>query len=69
MTRVEKKLKLSDEKFKRCIGTTKLVFLTILDILQTAHDALYQPGGKPATLSVGDKLLITLKYYPGNTLR
>jgi len=63
MTRVEKKLKLTDEKFKRRIGTTKPVFLLMLDILQTAYDELHQSGGKPLSLSVGDKLLITLKYY------
>jgi len=63
MTRVEKKLKLTDEKFKRRIGTTKPVFLLMLDILQTAYDELHQSGGKPPDLSVGDKLLITLKYY------
>jgi len=63
MTRIEKKLKLSDEKFKRRIGTTKPVFLLMLDILQTAYDKLHQSGGKPPDLSVGDKLLITLKYY------
>jgi len=63
MTRIEKKLKLSDEKFKRRIGTTKPVFLLMLDILQTAYDELHQSGGKPSDLSVGDKLLITLKYY------
>ena len=63
MSRIEKKLTLSDEKFKRRIGTTKAVFLTMLDILQTAHKTLHETGGKPNTLSVGDKLLITLKYY------
>jgi len=63
MTRVEKKLKLSDEKFKRRIGTTKPVFLTMLDILETAYVQLHQSGGKPPDLTVGDKLLITLKYY------
>ena len=63
MSRVEKKLKLSDEKFKRRIGTTKPVFLTMLDILQTAYDKLHKSGGKPPDLTVGDKLLITLKYY------
>jgi hypothetical protein len=41
MTRVEKKLKLSDEKFKRRIGTTKSVFLCMLDILETAHAQLH----------------------------
>ena len=44
MTRVEKKLKLSDEKFKRRIGTTKPLFLLMLDILQTAYDELHQSG-------------------------
>jgi predicted DNA-binding protein YlxM (UPF0122 family) len=63
MTRIEKKLKLSDEKFKRRIGTTKPVFQTMLQILQTAYTKLHEQGGDPHGLSVGDKLLITLKYY------
>jgi predicted DNA-binding protein YlxM (UPF0122 family) len=63
MPRIEKKLTLSDEKFKRRIGTTKPVFLTMLDILQVAYDQLHKQGGDPHGLSVGDKLLITLKYY------
>jgi len=63
MPRIEKKLKLSDEKFKRRIGTTKSVFQMMLAILQAAHDELHKPGGKPPTLTVGDKLLLTLKYY------
>ena len=64
MARVEKKLKWTDDKFKRRIGTTKPVFLLMLDILQTVYDKLHQSGGKPPDLTVGDKLLITtLKYY------
>ena len=64
MTRVEKKLKLSDEKFKRRIGTTKSVFLTLLDILETAYVRLHPSGGKPPTkLCVEDRLLITLQYW------
>jgi predicted DNA-binding protein YlxM (UPF0122 family) len=63
MNRIEKKLTLSDEKFKRCLGTTKPVFHTMLDILQTAYDKLHKQGGKPPDLTPGDKLLITLKYY------
>jgi len=63
MTRIEKKLKLSDEKFKRRIGTTKPVFQMMLEILQSAYDKQHESGGKPPDLSVGDKLLITLKYY------
>ena len=60
MSRIEKKLTLSDEKFKRRIGTTKSVFQMMLAILQTAHDELHKPGGKPPTLTVGDKLLLTV---------
>jgi predicted DNA-binding protein YlxM (UPF0122 family) len=63
MNRVEQKLKLSDKTFKRRIGTTKPVFQTMLEILQAAYDKLHEPGGKPPDLTVGDKLLITLKYY------
>ena len=63
MTRVETKLKLSDEKFKRRIGTTKPVFQMMLYILQTAYDELHRSGGKPPDLAVGDKLLITLKCW------
>jgi hypothetical protein len=63
MDRVEQKLKWSDEKFKLRIGTTKPVFNIMLEILQTEHFKLHEAGGKPPTLTVGDKLLITLKYY------
>jgi hypothetical protein len=63
MSRVEKKLKWTDEKFKRQIGTTKEVFLSMLDILEAAHIERHRFGGNPKGLSVGDKLLITLKYY------
>jgi len=50
-------------KIQTRIGTTKPVFLTMLDLLQTAYDKLHEQGGKPPDLTVGDKLLITLKYY------
>jgi hypothetical protein len=63
MERVEKKLKWSDEKFKRRIGTTKPIFQTMLGILQADYDKLHKSGGAPPELTVGDKLLITLKYY------
>lgn len=63
MERVGKKLKWNDEKFKRRIGTTKPVFLTMLEILTENHEKLHKTGGKPNDLSPGDKLLITLKYY------
>lgn len=63
MERVDKKLQWNDEKFKRRIGTTKPVFMTMLEILQAAHEKLHKSGGKPNDLSPGDKLLVTLKYY------
>jgi predicted DNA-binding protein YlxM (UPF0122 family) len=63
MSRVEKQLTLSDEKFKRRMGTTKPVFQKMLAVLQAAYIKLYEQGGDPHGLSVGDKLLITLKYY------
>ena len=64
MERVEKKLQLTDEAFKRHIGTTKKVFHLMLDILKMAHDMLHEQGGQPLkNLSIGDKLLITLQYY------
>jgi hypothetical protein len=63
MSRVEKKLKWTDEIFKRQIGTTKEVFLSMLGILEAAHIERHKLGGNPNGLSVGDKLLITLKYY------
>jgi hypothetical protein len=63
MTRIEKDLRFSDKKFKRQVGTTKHVFQTMLEILQTAYDTLHKSGGKPNDLTVGDKLLVFLKYY------
>jgi len=62
MERVERKLKLSDAKFKRRIGTTKPVFQAMLEVLQAAYNKLHELGGAPPDLTVGDKLLITLKY-------
>jgi hypothetical protein len=50
MSRVEKKLQWTDEKFKRQVGTTKEVFLSMLDILQTAYVKLHEFGGNPRLL-------------------
>jgi len=59
MSHIEKKLKLSDEKFKCRIGTTKPVFHTMLGFLQTAHDKLYEQGGK------GERHSIAVKFFGG----
>jgi len=63
MDRVETRLQWSDEKFKLSVGTTKPVFRTMLEILQADFDKKHEFGGSPPDLTVGDKLLITLKYF------
>lgn len=63
MERMEKALKMPDEQFKRIIGTTKPVFQTMLEVLQSAYDKLHRFGGKPPKLMPPDKLLIALQYY------
>jgi len=63
MDRVETRLKWSDEKFKRSIGTTKEVFRAMLEILQADFDKKHELGGAPPDLTVNDKLLITTKYF------
>jgi len=63
MERAVKVLKMRDKQFKRIIGTTKPVFLMMINVLEIAHEKLHESGGKPPDLTVGDKLLITLQYY------
>jgi len=63
MERVDKKLRLSEKVFKRCVGTTKSVFQEMMVILHAAYTKLHESGGNPKGLSVGDKLLITLQYF------
>jgi len=66
MSRIKKKLKLSDEKFKRRIGTTKPVFQTMLDLLQTAYDRLHEQGGKPPALGFRRKtkcLILSILFF------
>jgi predicted DNA-binding protein YlxM (UPF0122 family) len=63
MERAVHKLRWSNKKFKRRVGTTEPVFQAMLAILQTEYDKLHPSGGNPKGLSISDKLLITLKYY------
>ena len=63
MERVERQLRWPDKKFKRRIGTSKPVFRAMLEILQADYDKKHELGGATPELTVGDKLLITLKYY------
>jgi hypothetical protein len=63
MDRVESKLRLSDETFKRHVGTSKKVFHTMLGILHDAYEKEHARGGSPPKICVGDRLLIALQYY------
>jgi hypothetical protein len=62
---MEKKKKAADVKavlFKRLYGVELGTFYEILLILQKEFNELHKKGGKPPTLTVEDKLYITLKY-------
>jgi hypothetical protein len=48
--------------FKRLYGIKPPTCKKMLSILQKEYDALHRKGGKPPTLTVEDKLYITLKY-------
>ncbi|MCL2622029.1 MAG: transposase family protein [Planctomycetaceae bacterium] len=63
MERAEKALKMSNQQFKRIIGTTRPVFQKMMNVLEIAHNKLHEFGGKPPDLTVGDKLFMTLQYY------
>jgi hypothetical protein len=48
--------------FKRLYGVKPATFKKMRSILQKEYDVLHEKGGKPPTLTVEDKLYITLKY-------
>jgi hypothetical protein len=50
MDRVELKLRLSDETFKRHVGTSKKVFHTMLGILHAAYEKEHAREGSPQNL-------------------
>jgi hypothetical protein len=62
MGRGKKAINAKNALFKRLYGVKPGTFHKILAILQTEYDALHQKGGKPPTLTVEDRLYITLKY-------
>jgi hypothetical protein len=62
---MRKRKKATDAKadlFKRLYGVKPVTFDKMLSILQKEYDTLHQNGGKPAKLTVKDKLSITLIY-------
>jgi hypothetical protein len=48
--------------FKRLYGVKPATFKKMLSVLQKEYDILHEKGGKPPTLTVEDKLYVTLKY-------
>lgn len=59
-TRIEK---LRETEYQELFGVRKPIFDKILAILESAFKELHERGGRPARLSVLDKLVITLGYY------
>jgi len=55
--------KLKDDEYQALFGVKKPTFEAMLTILEEAFKQLHKQGGRPARLSVLDKLIITLSYY------
>ena len=55
--------KLKDDEYQTLFGVKKPTFEAMLTILEEAFKQLHKQGGRPARLSVLDKLIATLSYY------
>ncbi len=65
MERVDKKLEWNDEKFKRRIGTTKIVFLTMLEILKEKHELPTKLVALSSTPNVPPRLCNKFNVFTG----
>jgi predicted DNA-binding protein YlxM (UPF0122 family) len=54
---------LKEASYQETFGVRKQVFDRMFTVLVEAHSVLHSKGGKPAKLTVLDKLVITLDYY------
>ena len=54
---------LPDSQYKELLGVDKPTFDKMYSILLAAYTELHKQGGKPPTLTVLDKLVITLGYW------
>jgi len=54
---------LRTSQYKELLGVDKPTFDRMYNILLDAYTELHKQGGKPPTLSVLDKLIITLGYW------
>lgn len=59
----ERIAKLQSNEYQQIFGVTNATFDQMLSILNEAYAELHAQGGKPAKLSVLDKLVITLCYW------
>lgn len=60
--RYNKLQKYDDEEFRRLTGIKRQTFTKIVQILEDAEASKKSRGGKPNTLSLEDRLLMTLEY-------
>jgi predicted DNA-binding protein YlxM (UPF0122 family) len=62
MLQLKTSFKSKEALFKRLYGVTPDTFDKMMSILQKEYDTLHLSGGKPPTLTVEDKLYVSLKY-------
>ena len=55
--------KLKEEEFRRLTGTPKKVFYRVIEILKEEENKKKKRGGYAHTLSMEDRLLMTLEYW------
>jgi len=60
--RYDKLQKYDDEEFRRLTGIKRQTFIKIVQILQVSEINKKSRGGKPNTLAMEDRLLMTLEY-------
>jgi len=60
MSKYDKIKKLPDDEFKRLTGVKKPTFAEMVTILEERE--IRKPGGRPNTLCVEDRILMTLEY-------
>ena len=59
--RYDKLQKYDDEEFRRLTGIKRQTFIKIVQILQVSEINKKSRGGKPNTLAMEDRLLMTLE--------
>jgi predicted DNA-binding protein YlxM (UPF0122 family) len=62
-TNEERLSRLKASEYSEVLGVKKESFELMFSVLREAYDLLHKRGGKPPTLSVLEKLIITLSYY------